>query len=131
MSKPLYQKLGIKKDFSCALINKPKDYQRLTEAPFILNMDSSNCDFVHIFCKKRSEMGEHLRFYRNQIKQEGCIWASWLKKSSKVESDITEDVIRELAFPLGLVDIKVCSVDSTWSALKLVIRKSLRNKSDL
>jgi hypothetical protein len=90
---------------------------------------SSNLDFVHIFSSKKSEMGEHIRFYRNQIKQDGIIWASWPKKSSKIDTDISEDTIRELAFPLGLVDVKVCSIDSTWSALKLVIRKSLRTDS--
>ncbi len=83
MSKPFYQKLGIKEDFSCALINEPKDYRTLTEAPFKINIDSSNCDFVHIFCTKKFEMAEHMRFYRNQIKQEGCIWASWPKKILK------------------------------------------------
>ena len=62
----------------------------------------------------------------NLLKPDGTIWVSWPKKASKVETDITEDTIRELALPLGLVDIKVCAVDETWSGLKLVIRKSNR-----
>ena len=60
------------------------------------------------------------------MKQDAAIWISWPKKSSKVETDITEDTIREVALPLGLVDVKVCAVDATWSGLKLVIRKALR-----
>jgi hypothetical protein len=56
----------------------------------------------------------------------GMIWVSWPKKSSGVPSDITENVVREIALPLGLVDVKVCAVDDTWSGLKLVIRKELR-----
>ena len=60
------------------------------------------------------------------IRQDGMIWVSWPKKASKVPTDITEDVIRSVALPLGLVDVKVCAVDDTWSGLKLVIRKELR-----
>jgi len=59
-------------------------------------------------------------------RQDGMIWVSWPKKSSTVETDVTEDSIRERALPLGLVDVKVCAIDDTWSGLKLVIRKSHR-----
>jgi hypothetical protein len=61
-----------------------------------------------------------------EIAQAGMIWVSWPKRSSKVATDITEDVVREVALPLGLVDVKVCAVDETWSGLKLVIRRELR-----
>jgi hypothetical protein len=67
-----------------------------------------------------------LRSALTKLKQDGTIWVSWPKKSSKVPTDITEDTIREIALPLGLVDVKVCAVDDTWSGLKLVIRKELR-----
>ena len=59
-------------------------------------------------------------------RRDGFIWVSWPKQASKVPTDITEDVIRAVALPLGLVDVKVCAVDATWSGLKLVIRKELR-----
>jgi len=59
----------------------------------------------------------------------GSVWISWPKKASKVATDITEDVIRQLALPLGFVDVKVCAVDEVWSGLKLVIRKELRGKA--
>ncbi len=64
--------------------------------------------------------------FTGRIKQDGMIWISWPKKASKVETDITEDVIREIVLPLGLVDVKVCAVDEVWSGLKCVIRKELR-----
>ena len=63
---------------------------------------------------------------RNKLEQTGFVWVSWPKKASKVETDISEDVIREVALPLGFVDIKVCAVSNIWSGLKLVIRKSER-----
>jgi hypothetical protein len=63
-----------------------------------------------------------------RIRQDGMIWISWPKKASKVPTDVTEDVIRSIALPLGLVDVKVCAVDEVWSGLKLVIRKELRIK---
>jgi hypothetical protein len=64
--------------------------------------------------------------YKNKIKQNGSIWVSWPKKSSGIPSEVTEDTIREVALPIGLVDVKVCAVDDTWSGLKLVIRKENR-----
>jgi hypothetical protein len=67
-----------------------------------------------------------LKSYRGKIAPNGVIWVSWPKKSSGVASDVTEDVIRDLALPIGLVDIKVCAVDEVWSGLKLMIRKELR-----
>ncbi|MFK7842311.1 MAG: hypothetical protein AB8B54_08595 [Sphingorhabdus sp.] len=81
---------------------------------------------AHIFTTERVEMEKHLSRLRNQIDPAGQIWVSWPKKASKVETDITEDTIRTVCLPMGFVDIKVCAVDSTWSALKLVIRKELR-----
>lgn len=62
----------------------------------------------------------------DRIKQDGMIWVSWPKKSAKVPTDLTEDVIREVILPLGLVDVKVCAIDEVWSGLKLVIRKENR-----
>ena len=63
-----------------------------------------------------------LEKYRNRIVDDGMIWVSWPKKAARVPTDVTEDVLREVALPLGLVDTKVCAVDDTWSGLKLVIR---------
>ena len=80
-------------------------------------------DLWHLFVTRRSELFATLEQCLAEITQSGMIWVSWPKKSSGVQSDVTEDVIREAALPLGLVDVKVCAVDDTWSGLKLVIRK--------
>lgn len=83
-------------------------------------------DAAHVFVTERSALAAHLAALRQQIAPDGQIWVSWPKQASKVPTDVTEDTIRELCLPLGLVDTKVCAVDEVWSALKLVIRKELR-----
>jgi hypothetical protein len=82
---------------------------------------------VHVFAEKRADLEQHLRALRQQLQASGFVWVSWPKKASKVATDITEDVIREIALPLGFVDVKVCAVSEVWSGLKLVIRKALRD----
>jgi hypothetical protein len=83
-------------------------------------------DAAHVFVTDSAALAGHLTALRHQIASDGQIWVSWPKKASKVSTDITEDTIRELCLPLGLVDTKVCAIDETWSGLKLVIRKELR-----
>ena len=83
-------------------------------------------DAAHIFVTERTALEAYLIALRNQISPAGQIWVSWPKKASKVPTDITEDTIREICLPLGLVDTKVCAIDQVWSGLKLVIRKELR-----
>jgi hypothetical protein len=83
-------------------------------------------DAAHIFVTERSVLEARLEMLRHKISPDGQIWVSWPKKASKVATDITEDTIREVCLPLGLVDTKVCAIDETWSGLKLVIRKELR-----
>jgi hypothetical protein len=111
-------------------VGAPEDYEELV-APlppgvrFVPRIDDET-DLVHVFATERARMEKAIKAARARIKPDGAIWASWPKKASKVETDITEATIREIALPLGLVDIKVCAVDETWSGLKLVIRKELR-----
>jgi len=81
---------------------------------------------AHIFVTARADMEEKLALLRKLIDRAGMIWVSWPKKASKVPSDITEEVVREIALPMHLVDVKVCSVDDIWSGLKLVIRREHR-----
>lgn len=83
-------------------------------------------DAAHIFVTEKAALAAQLATLRHQIAPDGQIWVSWPKKAAKVPTDITEDMIRELCLPLGLVDTKVCAIDETWSGLKLVIRKELR-----
>ncbi|MBV8495314.1 MAG: DUF3052 family protein, partial [Gammaproteobacteria bacterium] len=83
-------------------------------------------DIAHLFVRERAALGRELTAARRAMRAEAVIWVSWPKKTSGVQSDITEDRVRELALPLGLVDIKVCAVDQTWSGLKLMLRRSER-----
>jgi hypothetical protein len=89
-------------------------------------MASASTDIVHAFATRKATLAQTLGALRVAIRPDGALWVSWPKKAAKVPTDITEDVIRELALPLGLVDVKVCAVDAVWSGLKLVIRKELR-----
>ena len=83
-------------------------------------------DTAHIFVTEQAMLDCELRLLLPLMSREGQIWVSWPKKAAKVDTDITEDSIREVALPLGLVDVKVCAVDDIWSVLKLVIRRELR-----
>jgi hypothetical protein len=87
---------------------------------------SSTIDMAHMFTSQRRDLEKMLRTLRTALKPDAAIWVSWPKKASKLSTDITEDVIREVALPMGFVDIKVCAIDDTWSGLKLVVRKDLR-----
>ncbi|WP_200943042.1 DUF3052 family protein [Altererythrobacter sp. Root672] len=81
---------------------------------------------VHLFTVERLELEALLVHLRDTIAPDGMVWVSWPKKAAKVPTDVDENVIREVALPLGFVDVKVCAVDAVWSGLKLVIRKGLR-----
>lgn len=83
-------------------------------------------DYVHLFVTERTVLEAAAPTLFSVLKPDGMIWISWPKKSSRVPTDITEDVLREILLPTGLVDIKVCAVDGIWSGLKFVIRKELR-----
>ena len=127
---PLARKLGIKPGFRIAAINSPATYQDLIapvpENVTLIETVFEPIDLVHIFTNSRDELFTELARLRNVIKQNGTIWVSWYKKAAKLPTEITEDTVREAAFPLGLVDVKVCAVDEKWSGLKLVIRKENR-----
>ncbi|HTD42436.1 MAG TPA: hypothetical protein VK671_17525 [Mucilaginibacter sp.] len=122
---PLAKKLGIKEGFQIDLINAPEYYLCLfTDLPanlYFENKKDAKIDFIHFFTKSRDEYKTILPNLKNRIKPNGIIWVSWPKKASKVPTDITENIIRNFALQTGLVDIKVCAVDETWSGLKLVI----------
>ena len=83
-------------------------------------------DAAHVFVTRRAQLEEAVTRLLPRLAPAGFLWVSWPKKAAKVETDVTEDVIRDVALPLGLVDVKVCAVDSTWSGLKLMIRKERR-----
>ena len=81
---------------------------------------------MHVFVTRKAELRQRLSASRKKLRPDAPIWISWPKKASRVPTDITEDTIREMALPLGYVDIKVCAVTEVWSGLKLVLRKELR-----
>jgi len=121
---PLAKKLGIKNGFNIALFHQPDYYFKLfTDFPANVDLTNktSNIDFIHYFTIEEKQLLRDIIMLKNRIKQNGMIWISWPKKSSKVSTDINEDVVRGIALRNGLVDIKVCAVDDTWSGLKLVI----------
>ena len=128
---PLWKKLGYKDDIVAHVDGAPKGYVDLLALPPDVNVNwaarpSEAICLVHLFTDSKSALKTRLQRFRKLIAPDGAIWVSWPKKSSGVETDITEDVVREVALPIGLVDIKVCAVDETWSGLKLMIRKELR-----
>src|SRR5579875_3481667 len=111
-STPLAKKLGIKEGFKISLFYQPEYYFNLfTDFPAgikIIN-NKTKVDFIHYFTKEEKQLAKDIRQLKNQIEQTGMIWISWPKKSSKVETNITEDIVRNLALKNGLVDIKVCA----------------------
>jgi len=127
---PLSAKLGIKAGYEILLVGPPEEYFKLIE-PLPENVKvaarpSKNTDLVHIFTSRKTELAKALNSYRGKLKPTAVVWVSWPKKAARVPTDITEDTVREVALPLGFVDIKVCAVTAVWSGLKLVIRKELR-----
>jgi len=127
---PLSAKLGLKPGCELFALESPPGYAQLLEPwPEGLRFASSasaSTDVVHAFFTRREVLAGALAHYRAVLAPGAVVWVSWPKKSSRLPTDITEDVIREVALPLGYVDVKVCAVDSVWSALKLVVRKALR-----
>lgn len=127
---PLARKLGLKPGMRAWFLNIPDSVRADIErnAPAIKRLASPEppVDLAHIFVTACAALDCELRMLLPLIARDGMIWVSWPKKASKVSTDISEDVIRALALPLHLVDVKVCAVDDTWSGLKLVIRREHR-----
>ena len=131
---PLAKKLGIKEGMTLVTVDAPDNYDellaplpdgvKLSASPPARRIDE--VDVLHLFTNTRDGLFRGLTDARSLIKQNGMIWVSWYKKASKLPCEITEDTVREAAFPLGLVDVKVCAVDEKWSGLKLVIRRENR-----
>jgi len=127
---PLAQKLGVKPGLTVVTIDAPKNYRRLLgtipEGVTFSDRLRPDSNFIHVFTRKRSELEKTLSVLREKIVDTGTVWVSWPKKSARVPTDVTEDVIRDVALPLGFVDVKVCAIDETWSGLKLMVRRENR-----
>ncbi|HEY3663600.1 MAG TPA: DUF3052 domain-containing protein [Chthoniobacterales bacterium] len=125
----LPQKLGIKLGCSMAVIEPPANYLELLDpmpegVRFCTKRE--NPDLFHYFCTKRERLARDLPRLRKLMRDDATLWVSWPKKSAGLPTTVTEDTVREIALPLGLVDNKVCAVDETWSALRLVVRLTHR-----
>ncbi len=127
---PLAQKLGITEGTRVRVEGAPDNYRQLL-APvparaIISPRLRADIDTWHLFATRRKHLAARLKEVRGQMRQDAAVWVSWPKMSSGLPTDVTEDVVRAVALPMGLVDVKVCAVDEIWSGLKLVIRKELR-----
>jgi hypothetical protein len=128
---PLPKKLGIKPGMSIAVLQAPPDIDAilgdLPDGLTITHRLTGHRDLVLIFITRQADLASRLPALINAIAPNGMIWVAWPKRASKIETDMTEDVIREIVLPASpLVDVKVCAIDQNWSGLKLVIRKELR-----
>lgn len=134
---PLPKKLGLKDGHKVMFVDLPQSQDALKSAREFelvaesgwgdLTASTTRFDVVHGFTKAKSQLEKNIPLLQRVIVPDGMIWISWPKKAAKVETDVTEDVVRALALQTDLVDVKVCAVDATWSGLKLVIRKDQRH----
>jgi len=127
---PLAKKLGFRESSRVLLIDAPEDFVgRLAPLPAGVVFEDragSAIDIAHVFVTRKEALATHLGTLRPLLRPDAALWISWPKKAARIPTDVTEDVIRELALPMGFVDIKVCAVSEVWSGLKLVVRKALR-----
>lgn len=124
---PLAKKLGIKENFKILLYNQPKHYFKLfSDLPGSIeimdNILPESTDFIHLFCTSIEELESSTSKYKIALKKNGSLWISWPKGSSKIDTDLKRDIIREYLIGNGLVDVKVAAIDEDWSGLKFVYR---------
>lgn len=128
-AKPLAEKLGIKPNQVVLAINAPKHYTdllgTLPQGARVLQQNKGAAEFIHYFVTSAAELHTKLILLKNMLTPNGTLWVSWPKKTAAklhgTVTDVTEDVVRQEALAIGLVDVKVCAVDDVWSGLKLVI----------
>ena len=129
--KPLGAKLGLKPGWAVAVVDPPMNYwdlvQPLPEGLTVRPVASGNLNCIHLFVTSYAALLDQLPDLKTRIVPNGMLWVSWPKRSASVPTDVTEDRIRDLALSHGLVDVKVCAVDATWSGLKLVIPRKDRS----
>lgn len=127
---PLARKLGYQSGCHAVVIEAPQEYRDwlapLPEGVIFERAPGPRTTLIHLFATDARSLGRQLAELRERMAPTATLWVSWPKKASKQPTDLTEDVIRALALPLGLVDVKVCAVNEVWSGLKLVIRRNLR-----
>ena len=126
----LVDRLGIKPGARVALLNAPRGYRatlgRLPPGVRVANAIRGQFPFIQYFTTARANLERRLPTLLRGLEPAGALWISWPKKAARVATDITEDVVRAVALPRGLVDVKVAAVDEVWSGLKLVRRRQNR-----
>jgi hypothetical protein len=130
-ARSLSEKLGVKPGTHVVAIGAPAEYPRLLgrlpEGVSIRSRLPSRAEFVHRFACRRDELAADLPRLANALTDDGALWVSWPKKASGVNTDLSENVVRDIGLQYGLVDVKVCAVDEIWSGLKFVRR--LKNRA--
>jgi hypothetical protein len=127
---PLAKKIGLSPGVRVCVLNAPFDYRSVVapwpEGARLDEVADRGSDVVHLFVREHAPLARELARLRRSMRDDAVLWVSWPKKAARIETDVSEDVVRELALPLGWVDIKVCAIDAVWSGLKLVVRRELR-----
>jgi hypothetical protein len=129
---PLPQKLGIKPGMRVALLHAPDGIDATLGAlPDGVRLQhrlrrSQMVDLIVAFVTERDHLARNIAWLVSTLPPDGAFWVAWPKRTSRVATDMTEGAVREVALPMGWVDVKVCAIDATWSGLKLVLRKELR-----
>lgn len=126
--RPLAEKLGMKEGASVVILNAPQNYHE-TLAPMPSGvMHSTNLkgsmEFIQFFTKERKDLAKQFPKLKKHLKPKGILWISWPKGASKVQTDLNENIVREIGIANGMVDIKVCAVDEIWSGLRFAFRRS-------
>ena len=123
---PLVKKLGIKPGFGVAFVNAPEDFVKQLDLPSDVNVRSHSkardLDFILVFVKSQETLTTAFVQFSRKIRPNGMLWMSWPKKTSGVQTDLTENIVRDIGLAAGLVDVKVCAIDDVWSGLKFVYR---------
>ena len=127
---PLVKKLGLQPGAVVCVIDAPAPYGDIVDGlpadVRVVTRAAATTRLVHVFAREAARLQRTLAALRDKLPADAAVWMSWPKKASGVASDISENTVRELALPLGFVDVKVCAIDATWSGLKLVVRRALR-----
>ena len=124
--KPLIEKLGIREGSRIIILNPPEDYNKtlgkLPKGVFVVETPNGPLDFIQLFTQRKEELESKFPILKKELSQEGALWISWPKGSSKVETDLNENIVREIGLKNGLVDAKISAIDETWSGIKFVFR---------
>jgi hypothetical protein len=122
---PLARKLGFKEGMRVVYVNSPAGFA-VDGIEDVRSRLAKQTDLVVCFVMARRELARRLPALRRAVEPDGMLWIAWPKRASGVPTDMTEDAVREIALPTGLVDTKVCAIDEVWSGLRLVVRRELR-----